>query len=643
MNTGQLLAVDLLIAVLTVAGWLGSGVAAAARRDRIALALLAAAVLASAARVASVAALSRAGWWFVAEKVLVAAPLLIVGVAVALAVAAPRLVAAARGAESAAGSAAANIAVAKASPAVVVPVLSAGYAAGAGLLVTVLRGYPATWGAGLVATALVSAATLVTWQVFARPVPSEALRGGAAVTVAVAIAGAALSAVSTASPGTAHHHPAAEARRVSELRGPATPEPGRAVRRYTLTARTATVTLSSGRRVEAWTFDGQVPGPHLTAELGDLVEVTLHNADIGAGVTLHWHGYDVPAGEDGVPGLTQETVRPGQEFVYRFRADQVGTYWYHTHSVSHRGVRMGLYGTLVVTAPPAPRSGLDVAVPVHTFGGSVVFGNHDQVDERRVTPGVPVRLRLINTDSRPHRFTLAGTAYRIVAIDGSDLSGPAQVTRVGLHLPAGGRYDLAFAMPGTAVTLVADDDRGRGLRLRPDSEAGAGPAAEVADTSDWPDLDPTRYGTPGSAPVDAGSRFDQDFTLVLDRRLTLAGSRPRFPFTVNGRAHPDIPTQYVREGDLVRLTIVNRSLAIHPWHLHGHHVLVLARDDRPPTGSPLWLDTFDVLPGETWQVAFRADNPGVWANHCHDLDHAEAGMLLHLAYEGVTTPFGGHH
>ena len=66
-------------------------------------------------------------------------------------------------------------------------------------------------------------------------------------------------------------------------------------------------------------------------------------------MTLHWHGYDVACGEDGAPGVTQEVVAPGEEFVYRFRADQVGTYWYHTHQASHRGVRRGLYGTLVVT------------------------------------------------------------------------------------------------------------------------------------------------------------------------------------------------------------------------------------------------------------------------------------------------------
>ena len=57
------------------------------------------------------------------------------------------------------------------------------------------------------------------------------------------------------------------------------------------------------------------------------------------------------------------------------------------------------------------------------------------------------------------------------------------------------------------------------------------------------------------------------------------------------------------------------------------------------TGSPIWLDTFDVQPGEVWQVLLRADNPGIWMAHCHNLEHATQGMVVHLAYEGVTTPF----
>jgi FtsP/CotA-like multicopper oxidase with cupredoxin domain len=95
----------------------------------------------------------------------------------------------------------------------------------------------------------------------------------------------------------------------------------------------------------------------------------------------------------------------------------------------------------------------------------------------------------------------------------------------------------------------------------------------------------------------------------------------------------------VREGDVVRMTIDNRSGDSHPMHLHGHHVLVLSRDGVAATGSPWWVDSLDVQHGERYEVAFVADNPGIWMDHCHNLPHATEGLLAHLVYEGVTTPY----
>ncbi|MFC7380600.1 multicopper oxidase domain-containing protein [Sphaerisporangium rhizosphaerae] len=608
-------------------------------------------------------------------------------------------------------------------PGTVTALFGAGYAAAAGPVVTLLMGYPATWSTAVITVVLVAAAVLTTQRLLAPGTRVHGTRAAVAATVVAGLIGGGLAFLpaddvdtgrgpAAASSGTmpasnghaampmsgghaampmpAGHaampvtggrfgagHPAgAHAagaagydRPVTALRGPAAPAPGGTVRRYELTARTATVTLSSGRKVAAWTFNGTVPGPPITATEGDLVEVRLRNADIAAGVTLHWHGYDVPAGEDGVPGLTQDGVRPGQEFVYRFRALQVGTYWYHTHEVSDKGVKMGLYGALVVTRRgPAP-PGADLTLPVHTFAGRTVLGDHDRPIERRVAPGTAVRLRLVNTDNTPHRFTLAGARYRVVAVDGSDLHTPGEVDRVGLRLPAGGRYDLAFTLAAGAPVTLAVDDRVAGLRLTPDPTApaaGATPGSStdptnegdtsgetgedgpgtvtVPDTRGWPELDLTRYGSPaGPLPYSGSTRFDRDFTMVLDQGLAVSEGRPLYAHTVNGRAFPSVPTQQVRDGDLVRMTVVNRGRETHPWHLHGHRVLVLARDGRAPTGTPLWLDTFDVRPGEVWQVAFRASNPGVWMNHCHNLSHADQGMMLMLDYEGVTTPFHGAH
>ncbi|MFG3702694.1 multicopper oxidase family protein [Micromonospora sp. NPDC047620] len=578
MTVGSVLAVDLVIAVLAAAGWLGAGGAAAARRRPLALGLAALALLATLARAITITALARAGWWFAAEKILVAAPLSLAAVVVA----GPRLLRSAGDLRS-----------------VAVPLLFAGYAASAGLLVTVLHGYPASAGVGLLAVAGVVAATALTWRVLgARPSPTVS-RAALAVAAAALVTGTGLTVTPDPAPAVPHDHQYREAGSVGEP-----------TRRFTLTAGTATVNVS-GRDVEAWAFNGQVPGPELTATVGDVLEVTLRNRDIGRGVTLHWHGYDVPNGQDGVPGVTQAAVLPGQEFVYRFRADQVGTYWYHTHAVSDIGVRKGLYGVLVVR--PAPVTGVDVTVPVHTLSGLPLPAARTEP----VEAGVPMRLRLINTDSTTHRYALAGTPFRVAAIDGSGLRGPTTLVDTAVLIPAGGRYDLVFTAPATPVALFVD---GREVY-------STGPVSTA--TGAWPVLDPLSYGVASPVPW---SRFDKKFTLVLDRGLDLRGLLPRYAHTVNGAAEPDIPPQVVRLDDIVTFTIVNRSQVVHPWHLHGHHVLVLTRNGKPATGSPLWLDSFDVRPGDVWEVAFRADNPGMWANHCHNLAHADAGMTLHLMY-----------
>ena len=95
----------------------------------------------------------------------------------------------------------------------------------------------------------------------------------------------------------------------------------------------------------------------------------LRNEDVGEGVTIHWHGVDVPNAEDGVAGVTQNAVLPGQTYTYRFRAEQVGTFWYHTHQVSSEEVRRGLFGVIVIEPTRTAGQALRPRVVAHTFDG----------------------------------------------------------------------------------------------------------------------------------------------------------------------------------------------------------------------------------------------------------------------------------
>ncbi|MEV6863615.1 multicopper oxidase family protein [Streptosporangium subroseum] len=655
MTTAQLLALDTIVLALVAGCWLGGGVAAVlAGRDRsprtarIAAGLVVAALVCTALRVALTVGLAGAGWWFAADKLLLALPLVVVPGLVAAVISLPRLVRLAPGGAAVAG-----------------PILIAGYGGLGGVAAALTVSYPVSPVAAGVITGLVAGASVPTWRMLSGHPPSRrwsAAGGTAVLCFAVVWAGGAV--WSSRLPDrlnlSAHHGSGAVAvpghsgtgalpgRQVSvtDLRESAAAE--RPARSFTLTARPADITLASGRVVRAWTFDGRVPGPTIRVRQGELVEVRLRNQMPDLAVTLHWHGYHVPAGDDGVAGVTQDAVRPGGEFVYRFRATDPGSYWYHSHDMANPAVRMGLFGMFVVDpVDPADTGGAagdkdatgraalsDHTVVLHTLGVAGTVAVDDQVPadglaRLRVAPGTPVRLRVAATDNVPRTLGLSGVPYRLTAVDGRDLTRPGRLDDRRLRLAAGGRYDLTFTMPSRPVLLSVDGRDDLGL-LVTGGEGAAPPPAR------GPVLDITSYGQ--AAPSSTGP-FDREITWVLDRRFALLDGVPMLAHTVNGRVWPDIETPVVREGELIRITVVNRGRDTHPMHPHGHHVLVLSRDGRPVTTGPLWMDTFDVGPGEVWEVALRADNPGIWMSHCHDLGHASLGMTFHLAYEGITTPF----
>jgi len=133
-----------------------------------------------------------------------------------------------------------------------------------------------------------------------------------------------------------------------------------------LVARKERFELKFGREVDGYTLNGESPGPVIRAEQGDLVQVSVRNESVPDGMTLHWHGVDVPNAMDGVAGVTQDAVLEGETFEYRYVADEVGTYWFHSHQVSHEQVRGGLFGTLIVSPENVDPTVLDVPEIAHT-------------------------------------------------------------------------------------------------------------------------------------------------------------------------------------------------------------------------------------------------------------------------------------
>ncbi|WP_028776019.1 multicopper oxidase family protein [Shimazuella kribbensis] len=444
-----------------------------------------------------------------------------------------------------------------------------------------------------------------------------------------------------------HHHvmnenKSAKTQSLTDFKGP---QKGKPDHQFHLVAQKKKLKLRSGKTIDAWTFNGKAPGPELQVKQGDLVEVILKNKDIPEGVTIHWHGYNVPNAEDGVAGVTQNSIKPGKTYIYRFQAKQTGTYWYHSHQQSASAVSKGLFGSLVVLPKDHEKQiTKDITVVYHAWQTSQStdlipsFGLSDNLEKQIIQPGIPVRLRLINTGDEPQIFQLTGSSFKVMSIDGNNIQSPTNIKNKQLLIGAGGRYDILFTMPENPVRLSSHDGLGKltpGILFITNLQNQKSPVIDPK----APIFDPSNYGTSTTTPFISTSKFDRNYLLVLDNRLGFYDGKIHALFTINGRVFPDTPMLMVKQGELVKTTFVNRGAVDHPMHLHGHTMLVLSRNRKSITGSPWWTDTLNVAPGETYEIAFKADNPGIWMDHCHNLTHATVGMTMHLGYEGITTPF----
>ena len=389
-------------------------------------------------------------------------------------------------------------------------------------------------------------------------------------------------------------------------------------------------TLTVRQDGKDFTVNGTSPGPTIDTTLGDLVQVTLVNDNVEEGTTLHWHGIDVPNAMDGVAGVTQDAVLPGEQFVYRFVADRVGTYWYHSHQISHQQVLGGLLGAIIVHPAESDPSVLEQVVVLHSYDGAPELNGEKGTTTVDARPGQQVRLRVVNTDNGVAPVWVTGADYLVLAVDGHDVNAPTPVAGDRYDLPAGGRVDLGITVPAGGARV---DFAGSTAMV-----LGQDPTDATGTLSPKHAVDLLSYGDPADLGFDP-AHADRHFEYRIGRRPGFLDGRPGNWWTINGHLFPDTPMYMVEEGDVVVFEIHNGSDDAHPMHLHGHHAVVLSRDGKEASGSPWWMDSLEVGVGETYEIAFVADNPGIWMDHCHNLPHAQQGLVSHLMYLGVTSSY----
>ncbi|HEX9696109.1 MAG TPA: multicopper oxidase domain-containing protein [Actinomycetota bacterium] len=191
------------------------------------------------------------------------------------------------------------------------------------------------------------------------------------------------------------------------------------VKVFTLTADAIRWEVSPGEIVDAFAFNGVVPGPEIHVKRGDRMRVVLTN-NLPESTSIHFHGMRIPNAMDGVPFLTQDPVRKGETFTYEFPVvDVPGTHMYHSHHNALKQVGMGLFGTVVVE-PGVPQT--DVAYTMVLGDGELGYtinGKGFPATQPIVAKlGQTVLVRFLNAGQALHPMHLHGFHFRVVARDG---------------------------------------------------------------------------------------------------------------------------------------------------------------------------------------------------------------------------------
>ncbi len=236
------------------------------------------------------------------------------------------------------------------------------------------------------------------------------------------------------------------------------------VKVFHLTAEPVFHEFAPGFKAHCWGYNGRVHGPVIEAVEGDNIRIYVTNK-LSVPTTVHWHGLILPMGMDGVAGLTQRTIKPGETFKYEYKLIQHGTFMYHAHKDAMTQEGMGLMGMFIIH-PRKPKrerpdrdfvllmSEWDIKPGTYRPDTSVSSGYNTLTLNAKVFPGTEpliaglgerVRIRVGNLSAMDHHpFHLHGHAFRITETDGGEIPEAVQWPEVTVLVSVGQTRNIEF-------------------------------------------------------------------------------------------------------------------------------------------------------------------------------------------------------
>jgi FtsP/CotA-like multicopper oxidase with cupredoxin domain len=391
---------------------------------------------------------------------------------------------------------------------------------------------------------------------------------------------------------------------------------------------------------------------------------------------VHWHGLIVPNDQDGVPYVTQSPIPPGGEYHYRFKLNQSGTYWMHSHHDLQ--VQQFLSAPLIISdpddtpvnkevtlfigdfsykkpeaifaelkkgmthlhhgTPMKPMNKASSAMPLPDLNDvsyDAFLTNYHTLKNPEIVsvkPGDVVRLRVIAGSAMTNFFINTGPLQgQAIAVDGQGIK-PIKANQ--FQLAVGQRVDVLVKIPEMegAYPILA---QGEGTTMQTGLIL-ATQKAKIITQKEQADL------------MAGALNYEQEFKLKALSPLTpkspgqtlvvnLEGDMMKYNWSINNQAWPKIKPLQVSANKRVEMIFNNKTSMAHPMHLHGH-VFEVTEIDGQHIQNGAMRDTVLVLPNSTVKVQFDTDNPGNWMMHCHMLYHQESGMMTLVSYKGVKVP-----